>query len=301
MRALVTGATGFVGRRLLEQLDDVVVLSRDGDSARRKLQGKAARLEAFSWDAQREPPPSAALDGVDVVLHLAGESVGEGRWTADKKRRIRDSRVLGTRHLVQGIAAAPHKPRVLVSASAVGIYGDRGEEELTEQSPPGGDFLASVCQEWEQQAQAAQQHGVRVVNPRLGIVLGPGGGALGKMLTPFRLGVGGRLGSGRQWMPWVHLDDVIGILLHALERDDVQGPINAVAPEPVTNRQFTKVLARVLHRPAVFPAPAFALKLGLGQFADVLLGSQRVLPAEALRSGYQFKHTDLEAALRTCV
>jgi hypothetical protein len=206
MKAMVTGATGFVGPRLLRLLDSPVVLSRNADRARTALGSLAGPI--YRWDPLQGPPPAQAFEGVDVVLHLAGESVAEGRWTAAQKARIRDSRVIGTRHLVQGIAQAAAKPKTLVSASAVGYYGDRGEEELTETAAPAHDFLADVCVEWEREALAAQQHGVRVVTARTGIVLGAGGGALAKMLTPFKLGAGGPLGNGRQWMPWIHVADL---------------------------------------------------------------------------------------------
>jgi len=298
MKALVSGATGFVGQRLLEQLDNAAVLSRDADKARQALSAHA--VEAHSWDPRGGPPPAAAFEGVAAVFHLAGESVGEGRWNAAKKERIRASREQGTRHLVEAIAALPagDRPQVLVSASAVGYYGDRGDELLDESAAPAADFLSEVCQTWEAQSQRATELGVRVVNPRIGVVLGKGGGALQKMLTPFRLCLGGRLGSGYQYMAWIHLDDLVGLLFHAAGHDEIQGPMNAVAPGVVTNRQFTATLARVLGRPAIFPAPAFALKAMLGEFAEVLLASQRVEPKVALESGYEFRYAQLEPALR---
>lgn len=294
MRALVTGATGFVGGRLLELVQRPVVLSRDPQRARRRL----PNAEVFNWDPLAGLPPPEAFDGVEAVFHLAGESVGQGRWTAAKKQRIRDSRVIGTANLVKRLAALEQRPRVLISASAVGYYGSRGDELLDETAAPGDDFLARVCGEWEQAAGEATAAGIRVVTPRLGIVLGAGGGALARMLLPFRLGLGGRLGDGRQWMPWVHLEDVAGLMLFAAEHDAVSGAVNAVSPEPVTNREFTRVLAGVLHRPAVLPAPALGLRLMLGEFADVLLGSQRVVPRAAEKAGYVFRFTDLQAALR---
>ena len=234
------------------------------------------------------------------MFHLAGESVGEGRWTAAKKQRIRDSRVIGTRRLVEGLAALEQKPRVLVVASAIGYYGSRGDETLDESSAPGDDFLAQVCRDWEAEARAAEKLGIRVVNTRFGIVLG-NGGALKKMLLPFKLGAGGRLGNGRQWMSWVHVDDVVGILLAAAIDEQYRGPVNTVAPTPVTNREFTRVLASVLHRPAIFPVPAFGLRLVVGEFAEVLLGSQRVLPKAAQRAGYAFHYPELAEALRAAV
>lgn len=296
MKALVTGATGFVGPRLLRLLDEPVVLSRNPDRARAALGSLAGPL--YRWDPLRGPPPAEAFEGVDVVLHLAGESVAEGRWTAAQKARIRDSRVVGTRHLVQGIAQAAVKPRVFVSASAVGYYGDRGEEELTEAAAPADDFLAEVCVAWEREAVAAEQHGVRVVTARTGIVLGAGGGALAKMLTPFKLGAGGPLGNGRQWMPWIHVADLARLYLHAAEHEAIRGPMNAVAPHPVRNSEFTKALGRQLHRPAFMPAPYLGLRLLFGEFAKVLFASQRVVPRVALDTGFVFQYPEIAAALR---
>ncbi len=297
MRALVTGATGFVGPRLLRLLDRPVVLSRDPDRARPRIGHLVDRI--VRWDPLHGPPPQEAFDGVDAVLHLAGESVAAGRWTTARKAMIRDSRVIGTRNLVQGIVQAATKPRVLVSASAVGYYGDRGEEELTESARPADDFLARVCVEWEQEALAAEKAGVRVALARTGIVLGSGaGGALEKMLTPFRLGAGGPLGSGRQWMPWIHVADLARLYLHAAEATSIVGPMNAVAPNPVRNSEFTKVLARQLHRPAFMPAPYFGLRLVFGEFAQVLFASQRVIPRVALDTGFVFQYPELAGALR---
>jgi uncharacterized protein (TIGR01777 family) len=297
MKALVTGATGFVGPRLLRLLDQPVALSRDPDRAHGRIGHLTGRI--VRWDPMQGPPPPEAFADVDVVFHLAGESVAGGRWTAAQKSRIRDSRVIGTRHLVQGIAQAAHKPRVLVSASAVGYYGDRGEEELTEASPPADDFLAQVCIEWEREALAAEQAGVRVALARTGIVLGTGaGGALDKMLFPFKMGAGGPLGSGRQWMPWIHVADLARLYVHAAEHASVTGAMNAVAPNPVRNSEFTKVLARQLHRPAFMPAPYLGLRLVFGEFAKVLFASQRVVPQVALGTGFVFQYPQLADALR---
>lgn len=293
MRALVTGATGFIGRHLLAHLAEPVVLTRRPD----RFPASAARVEVHAWNPLSERPPAAAFRGVEAVFHLAGEPVAEGRWTAAKKERIRVSRQLGTANLVQGLREVAERPPVLVSASAVGIYGDRGDETLDESSPPADDFLAQVCRQWEEASAAARELGIRVVNPRIGIVLGRDGGALAKMLTPFKLGLGGRLASGRQWMPWIHIDDLVGLLLHAARTQDLDGPMNAVGPRPVTNREFTQSLARALGRPAVFPMPGPVLKLAFGQFGEVLLASQRALPRRALDSGYRFQFSELSAAL----
>jgi uncharacterized protein (TIGR01777 family) len=296
MKALVTGGTGFVGPRLLRLLDQPVVVSRNPERARRSVGHLAGRI--IRWDPLEGPPPPEAFADIDVVYHLAGESVAEGRWTAAQKARIRDSRVIGTRHLVQGIAQAAQKPRVLVSASAVGYYGDRGDEELTEAAAPAHDFLADVCVEWEREALAARSSGVRVVTARTGIVLGAGGGALAKMLTPFKLGAGGPLGNGRQWMPWVHVADVARLYVHAADHAEIDGPMNAVAPNPVRNSEFTRAMGRQLHRPAFMPAPYIGLRVLFGEFAKVLFASQRVIPQVALDTGFVFQYPDIVGALR---
>jgi uncharacterized protein (TIGR01777 family) len=294
MRALVTGATGFIGRRLVASLDAPAALSRDPARARQSLPG----ARAFAWEPAAGPPPAEAFAGVDAVFHLAGDPVAGGRWTARKKARVRDSRVLGTRHLVSALAGLPEKPRALVAASAVGFYGDRGDEVLDESSSIGSGFLAEVCRDWEAEASKAADLGLRVVHVRIGVVLGEGGGALEKMLLPFRLGLGGRLGSGRQWLSWIHLDDLAEIFLLAARNEDLSGPVNGVAPNPVTNTAFTRTLASVLGRPAIFPVPALALRLATGEFAGVLLASQRVLPRAARGAGFTFRHPALEGALR---
>jgi len=293
MKALITGGTGLLGRELLANLSDAVVLSRDPARTRRKLGGG----RAIQWDPTTEAAPLEALRGVEAVFNLAGEPVAEGCWTENKKRRIRDSRIVGTRNLVAGLRALDSKPEVLVSASAVGYYGDRGDEELDETSQAGRGFLAEVCTEWEREALAAEALGVRVVCVRIGIVLAPGGGALTRMLTPFRMGAGGRLGSGKQWMPWIHIDDVVGVLLHAARTAAVRGPINAVSPHPVTNAEFTRALGHAVHRPAFLPVPKTALRIAFGEMSEILMASQRVLPRVAERTGYAFKHPELEGAL----
>jgi hypothetical protein len=298
MRVLVTGATGFIGGRLSEVLREhghsVVALSRNPEAARRSVQ---ALEQAFGWDPEAGAPAAEAFDGVDAVIHLAGESV-VGRWSEAKKKAIRDSRVLGTSHLVRGIAQLERKPQVLISSSAIGYYGDRGDEELTETSKAGSDFLANTCQEWEQEARKVEWVGVRSVMVRTGIVLGPGGGALEAMLPPFKLGAGGPLGSGLQWWSWIHRDDLIGLMLHGLAQEDLSGPVNGTAPHPQRQKEFARVLGRVLRRPAFLPAPAFVLRIVLGGFSTELLSSKRVLPKVAEDTGYRFQHPELEAALR---
>ena len=297
MRAVITGATGLIGRQLLTHFTDAVVLSRNPERARERL----GDVEVHAWLPAAEPAPVEALRGADVVFNLAGEPVAGGRWSAERKQRIRDSRVIGTRNLVAGIAQLETRPKVLVSGSAVGYYGDRGDEELDERSSPGRDFLADVCVRWEAEAMAAQQLGLRVVCVRTGIVLASGGGALTKMLTPFKMGAGGKLGSGRQWMPWIHIDDMVAILLQASLDDSLSGAINATAPSPVTNAQFTAALAQVLHRPALLPVPKTMLRLTFGEMADIMLASQRVFPKAALEAGVHFEYTELAKALKAAV
>ncbi len=295
---LVTGGTGFIGSRvctaLHEQGDAVHVLSRSPARAESKL--KPARA-VYGWNPETEKLPSEALSDMTSVVHLAGETIA-GRWNADKKRRIRDSRILSTRNLVESFAAADPKPDVLVCASAIGYYGDSGDERFTEVSPAGTDFLAEVCQEWESEAQKATNLGIRVVMVRIGLVLGLGGGLLTQVLPPFKMGVGGILGSGRQWMSWVHVDDVVGIVLHALENSEIRGPLNATAPTPVRNTEFTKTLGAVLRRPTLLPVPTFGLKLMMGEFADFVVLSQNVVPEKTEVSGYEFRYPTLESALR---
>jgi uncharacterized protein (TIGR01777 family) len=297
MAVLITGATGLLGSALIRKLPDAVVVSRDPARASRKLGlGRAVR-----WDPAEGPVPLEALRGVEAVFNLAGESVADGRWTEAKKRRIRDSRVVGTRNLVAGLRALDRKPAVLVSASAVGYYGDRGDEELDETSPAGSGFLAEVCTAWEREALAAEELGIRVVCVRIGIVLAPEGGALARMLTPFKLGAGGRLGSGKQWVSWVHIDDVVGALVHASQNAAVRGAMNAVSPHPVTNADFTRELGHAVHRPALLPVPKTALRIAFGELGETLVASQRVLPRAAERTGYAFKYADLDSALAAVV
>lgn len=290
MRIVVTGASGLIGTRLVQRLrergDDVTVLSRDPQRGVR-------------WDPATEPAPADALRGRDAVVHLAGEDVAQ-RWSAAARARIASSRELGTRHLVAGLRALSpaERPRTLVSGSASGYYGPRGDEEVTEAAAPGEGFLAEVCVAWEREAQAASELGVRVVCVRTGIVLDRGGGALAKMLPPFRLGVGGPIAGGRQWMPWIHVDDEIGILLAALDDERWAGAVNASAPTPVTNAQFSKALGRALHRPALAPVPGLAIRALYGEMASVVTTGVRMVPARALELGHAFGHPELDAALR---
>ncbi len=294
MRALVTGATGFIGQKLLERLDRPVVLSRDPARAQQKL--ARFQVTAARWEPLEGPPPLEAFNGVDVVFNLAGEPVAEGRWNQWRKNLIRDSRVIGTQNLVAALCKLERRPKVLVSGSAVGYYGSRGDKELTETSVKGKDFLAGVCAEWEAAASEARELGMRVAMCRTGVVLGQHG-ALEKMLPPFRFGLGGPLGNGKQWMPWVHVDDIVGLLIHAASTDAVSGPMNGVAPRPVTNREFTAVLAKTLRRPAFLPVPYFGIRLAFGEVAEVLFASQRVLPRVAEQTGYAFRYPELRPAL----
>jgi len=296
MRTLVTGATGFVGRHLLPRLKRPVILSRSGSKNRGAL--NPYDVTAYDWSPRRGPPPEQAFDNVDVVVHLAGENVASGRWTRAKKQRIRASRVQGTTNLVTALAGLAKPPRLLISASAVGYYGSRGEELLTESSSPGDDFLADVCVAWEAAAMAAADVGVRVVTLRTGLVLGPGGGALDAMLKPFRWGLGGRLGSGQQWISWIHLDDLVELILFLRDHETIHGPVNVTSPTPCRNADFTQVLAEAVHRPAVLPVPAPMLRLALGQFSSVLLASQRAIPELALRSGFHFRYPEVDEALK---
>ena len=299
MKIIVTGSTGLVGtalvRSLLSEGHQVTRLVR-GDSQTFSAPGTAA----VRWDPSKGTVEAAELEGHDAVVHLAGEPVAGGRWTDEKKRRIRDSRVKSTKLLAETLAGLREKPKVLVSASAIGFYGNRGGEVLHEESASGEDFLSEVCRDWEKAALPASQAGIRVVHLRIGIVLSADGGALAQMLTPFKLGIGGRMGSGAQYMSWVALDDVVGIIEHALKDEQVRGPVNTVAPAPVTNAEFAKAMGHVLSRPALLPMPAFALRLALGrEMADaLLLGGARVEPARLKATGYQFAYPDLEGALR---
>jgi len=293
----VTGASGLVGSAL------VTGLTSAGHRVVRVVRGAGAASVAGQrlarWDPESGALEPSALAGADAVVHLAGESVAGGRWTEAKKRRIRSSRVDVTRRLAEALPRLERPPRLLVSASAVGYYGDRGSEILREDSSPGPGFLAEVCREWEAATDPAARAGIRVVRLRIGMVLSRRGGALGAMLTPFRLGAGGPVGSGVQWVSWIAIDDLVGAILHALATESLAGPVNAVAPEPVTNRELARTLGRVLRRPALLPLPAVAARLLFGQMADeLLLASARVEPARLRATGFTFRHARLEDALR---
>ena len=293
LHLLVSGASGFIGSAL------VPFLMTGGHRVTRLVRraSQPARQHA-SWDPKAGSVDLSGLSNLDAVVHLAGENI-VGRWTAAKKARIRDSRIRGTRVLCEALASLAQPPRTLVCASGVGYYGDRGDEALTEDSGSGSGFLAEVCREWEAAAEPARQRGIRVVHLRFGVVLGPAGGPLKLMLPPFQLGLGGPLGSGRQYFSWVAIDDVLGAIRWALTQEQLQGPVNVVSPNPVTNLEFTKTLARVLRRPAVLPAPAPMLRMILGEMADeALLSSARVVPSRLLAQGYVFREPELEPALR---
>jgi uncharacterized protein (TIGR01777 family) len=289
-KILVSGASGLIGTAL------VSALKSSGYEITCLVRGASDGKDQIQWDPTRALAPDS-VSGFDVVLHLAGESI-VGRWTEAKKRRIRESRAQGTRRLAEALAQAPQRPRVFVSASAIGFYGDRGQETLREDSAPGSGFLPQVCREWESATEPAAKSGVRTVQVRFGIVLSRNGGALQKMLPPFRMGVGGSIGNGRQWMSWIDIEDLVGAVQHVIKTDALRGPVNVVGPNPVTNAEFTKTLASVLSRPAIFPMPAFAARLVFGQMGDeLLLASQRVEPAQLLASGYVFQKPGLRAAL----
>ena len=292
MNILVSGSHGLIGSAL------VPFLTTAGHQVTRLSRSTSAE-STLQWDPESNRIPTPALDGLDAVVHLAGENIASGRWTPEKKARIRDSRVKGTRLLCEALAQLANPPKVLVSASAIGFYGDRGDAVVTESSRPGMDFLAQVCRDWEAATEAARARGIRVVNLRIGVVLSPAGGALAKMLTPFRLGAGGIIGDGSQYVSWIALDDVVGAIQHALLTESLHGPVNAVAPQPVTNRQFTKTLGHVLGRPTLFPLPAFAARAMFGEMADaLLLASTRVEPRQLQTTGYAFGYPEAEDALR---
>ncbi len=299
MRVVVSGATGLIGTQLVAALkargDDVTVLSRNPEQA-----AAALGVKAVAWQPLSGPPPTEALAGRDAVIHLAGEPVAQ-RWSAAAKQAILDSRETGTRHLVDAIAASDRKPAALLSSSAVGYYGKHGDDVVTEQTAAGNDFLAGVCVAWEREALRAEALGLRVVIVRTGVVLDASGGALKAMLPPFKAGIGGPVAGGRQYMPWIHCDDIVGLYLAALDDPSWSGPVNGTAPEPVTNAVFSKALGRALGRPAVLPVPGFAIRAIYGEMAEIVTEGQRAVPAAAERLGYSFKQPELDEALRAAL
>jgi len=296
MNVTVSGATGRVGRHLVAALkargDDVIALSRDADRASEQL-----GVQAYAWDLENEAVPKEALLGRDAVVHLAGEDVGQ-RWTKEVKAEILDSREKGTRNMVHSIFETKPRPTAFICASAAGYYGDRGSDVVDEAEPPGSDWLSEVCARWERQADTAKV-GTRLVIVRTGVVLDAEGGALAKMLPPFKAGVGGPIGSGKQYMPWIHRDDLIGIYLAAIDHPSFNGAINAAAPEPATNKEFAKALGHAIRRPAMAPVPAVAIKLMYGEMAQIVLKGVRMVPGRAAELGYEFEHPDLDEALRS--
>lgn len=293
MKILFSGSHGLVGAALIKSLE-----ADGGHEIFRLVRHYPESPSQIEWSPDRYSIALARIEGFDAVVHLAGESIAEGRWTDAKKKRIRESRVKGTRLLGDALANLTQPPKIMVSASAIGYYGNRGDEVLRESSAPGNDFLSEVCVEWEKATALAIEKGIRVVNTRFGIILDSNGGALAKMLPPFRMGIGGRIGSGKQWMSWIALDDVVGGLKFALTNEALNGPVNFVAPNPVTNSEFTKTLGKVLSRPTLFPIPAFGVRLAFGEMADaLLLSSERVAPAMLEASGYEFQYSNLDKAL----
>jgi uncharacterized protein (TIGR01777 family) len=295
MKVLIAGASGLVGKALIPALE------ADGGQVTRLVRS-SARTGEIEWHPNHDQIDRARLEGFDVVINLAGESIAEGRWTEETKRRIRDSRVYGTHLLSDAIAKLSSRPKVFLCASATGIYGDRGDEMLDEESESGSGFLAGVCREWEKATEPASDAGVRVVNLRFGPILSDKGGMLAKMLTPFKLGLAGKIGTGRQFISWIAIDDAVGAIMFALKNDLLRGPVNVVSPNPVTNEAFTKTLGHVLSRPTVVTMPAFAARLAFGEMADeMLLVSQEVVPKKLEAAGYEFQYPNLEAALRKYV
>jgi hypothetical protein len=293
-RILITGASGLIGSALVSSLKS------GGHQVIRLVRSEPRAGEAeVHWNPGAGTIDAKRLEGLDAVIHLAGENIAAARWTPERKARLRDSRVKGTRLLCESLSKLSERPKVLVSASAIGYYGSRGDEILREESPPGSGFLADLARQWEAATEPAAQTGIRVVNLRIAVVLSATGGALPQMLTPFRLGVGGTLGSGKQYMSWITLDDLVGAICHAIITESLCGPVNAASPHPVTNYEFTKTLGRILGRPTFFPVPGFAARLAFGELADeLLLASTRVQPAKLLASGYEFRYPELESALR---
>lgn len=297
MKILISGGSGLVGSAA------TAALQADGHTvAHLARPGAACKPGDVGWDPMRATVDLPGIEGTDVVIHLSGAGIGDGRWTSARKQVLRSSRIDTTRVLVDSLSKLKQKPRALLVASAIGYYGDAGDEILTESSANGTDFLALLCRDWEAEARRAAPMGIRTATLRFGIILSGKGGAIPRMLTPFKLGLGGRLGSGKQWMSWIAIEDVIGIIRFAIANEQVNGPVNVVAPNPVRNEEFTRLLAGMLHRPAIFPAPAFVLKLAMGEMADaLLLGSDRVVPEKLLAAGFSFRFQILEPALRAAV
>jgi len=299
MKVLVTGATGFVGNALLKALNhkghEIVVLTRNIDAAGFRL---PVLCEVHQWNPEQGPPESSVFKDVDAVVHLAGENIAGGRWTKKQKERIRLSRLFSARHLVQALGKLNSRPKVLVSASAIGFYGGSGNTLLTEDVPPGNCFLANVCQDWEQEAMHAREFNIRTACLRTGIVLGKEGGAMQKMLPPFQMGLGGNLGSGNQWMSWIHVHDLVEMYVHAIETESVEGVYNAVSPGPVTNTEFTRTLGKQLRRPTLIPIPKPLLRIIFGDMAEVLVASQNVSAEKISSTGYRFKFPNLPSALK---
>jgi uncharacterized protein (TIGR01777 family) len=296
MKALITGASGLLGKELQKSFRangyELLLASRKPATDPLHIQ----------WSIEDGFADLAKLEGIDIVVHLAGENVSGLRWTDEKKKAIRDSRVLGTRNVVDAISKLERKPKVFIASSAIGFYGERGDEEVTESSAAGDNFLAGVCKEWEAESRRAEDAGIRTVLLRTGIVLSKDGGALSTMLLPFKLGVGGVVGSGKQWMSWISLEDEIAIINYAIENENIRGAVNAVAPNPVTNEVFTKTLGEVLYRPTILPLPEFAVSMIFGEMGDaLLLASTKVIPKRLLDAGFEFKHPELKSAIEKAV
>lgn len=303
MTTLLTGGTGFVGKNLIERLQGVTVVSRSPDSAKQRLEqeGLSGKLDdVIQWNNGLAEEDLARIQPIHSVVNLMGESIAEGRWTDTKKEKIRSSRVDGTRNLVDSIIQSGNLPKVFISASAIGLYGDTGERIVEEGAPVGRGFLPEVCQEWESATAPLQALGVRVVHLRIGIVLGPRGGALKKLIPLFRTGLGGPLGNGKQWMAWIHVLDLVSLIQWLMD-EPISGAVNATAPNPVRNLEFTKTLAKALGRPAFLPAPRFAVRLALGEFANSLFISSRIVPGVALSQGFQFQFADIQSALQNAI
>lgn len=299
MKVMVTGATGFVGKELIKKLNEkgheIMVLTRNPDTARFHL---PVHCGIRYWNPVSHGIPPSTLKGVDAVINLAGEGIADGRWSPERKRKLAQSRVLSVRRLIDAMNYMNNKPKVFVSASAIGFYGDRGDELLDESSSEGKGFLSEVCRGWENEIIKAKDLGIRTIAFRIGVVLGHDGGAMSKMLPPFKLGVGGRLGSGSQWMSWIHINDLVNMMVHAIENPSIDGIYNAVSPNPVRNRRFTRILGQVLKRPTIFPVPKFVLKIILGELSELLLGSQRVIAKKFSDTGFEFKYPQIQEALQ---